>query len=862
MKKNGIFLKIIIAAILIKLFLFAFSTLHAPQHRIDPDSTLYLSTAATFSSTGVFATQNSEGVATPDVLKPPGYPFFLAVLHEWLRLPLAGVVFIQILLTLLAAWIVYKTAALIDPATALLSTFIMLYDPTITVISLRILTESLYLFLITSFLFLFTNYLKNGKIRPLLGASLLLVMATYVRPISYFLGAVTAVFMLYANAPRDRKRAVLHALIFFGIIYGLLGLWQLRNYRCCGETDFSTIAKTNFVGYGLFHKYFAWDQTSLAGNIASVVRGVFTATPSFLNFLLCSVSFKYLGWQPLQIAGRVLSYPFMFFWLPGFLVGVYKTRRNILYQFLLLILLYFSGTTVVSLLTNLPARLKIPIIPCLAIFSACGWSFLWPRITGWIEKKRAKNLQRNKTHFRNDPLKRYYYRLLSGYLSVSIRPQDTAVFIDPSPPLLREFPPRKQTSVLWTKSTSSAPIPAGWTLLENWSAVRTVRPDYIVLNGNLHYMDDVQTFLDQVNDVCTSETRVIVMQYSSVWKPLLMLASGIGWRDPMPRTNWIGPEDLNNFARLSNFEVVAQTPRVLLPAFIPLISWFANRWLSQLPLFRLFDLMTVNILRPVSVNAKSSQNRPENGAAVSTGRPSVSVVIPARNESGNIEAAFSRTPVMGPADEWIFVEGHSTDNTWAEIQRCADLYKDRLEGRTIKILRQPGKGKKDAVYAGFAAAKNEVLMILDADLTTPPEDLPKFYRALVEGKGEFINGCRLVYPMEDRAMRFLNMCANEFFALAFSYVLGQPLKDTLCGTKVFLRSSYDRLVAHREFFGNFDPFGDFDLIFGAARLSLKIIEIPVRYRARTYGETNINRFRDGLILFKMLWFAARKLRFL
>ena len=459
-------------------------------------------------------------------------------------------------------------------------------------------------------------------------------------------------------------------------------------------------------------------------------------------------------------------------------------------------------------------------------------------------------------------IKNYYYHLLSQYLAVSIRSLDTAVFIDPPLELLREFSPGERSLVLWTRDDASSVMPEGWTLLENWNAIQTARPDYIVLADKLHYRDDVQKFLDQVRDVCTSKTRIIAMQYSAMWKPLLMLASRIGWRNPLPPPNWISPEDLNNFAHLSNFEVVTRTPRVLLPVWVPLVSWLANRWFSQLPLFRIFDLTAIYILRPVPSTTRKQNDFDGKRFDPKSHCPSVSVIIPARNESGNIEAIFSRIPAMGPADELIFVEGNSNDNTWAEIQRCADQYKDKLEGRTIRIMQQPGKGKKDAVYTGFAVAKNEILMILDADLTTPPEDLPKFFRALVDGKGEFINGSRLVYPMEAQAMRFLNMCANKFFAIAFSYALGQPMKDTLCGTKVFWKNSYDQLAAHREFFGDFDPFGDFDLIFGAARLGLKIIEIPVRYRARTYGETNINRFRDGLILFKMLWFAARKLRFL
>jgi glycosyltransferase involved in cell wall biosynthesis len=212
---------------------------------------------------------------------------------------------------------------------------------------------------------------------------------------------------------------------------------------------------------------------------------------------------------------------------------------------------------------------------------------------------------------------------------------------------------------------------------------------------------------------------------------------------------------------------------------------------------------------------------------------------------------------MGSMTEIIFVEGHSSDTTWREIQRVKAKYPEKR----IKVLQQTGKGKGDAVRCGFQAADGEILMILDADLTMPPEELPKFYHALVSGRAEFVNGVRLVYPMEKKAMRFLNFCANKFFSLAFSWVLAQPVKDTLCGTKVLRREDYDRIVANRSFFGDFDPFGDFDLLFGADRMGLKIVDIPIRYRDRTYGETNISRWRHGALLFRMLGFAACKLKF-
>jgi glycosyltransferase involved in cell wall biosynthesis len=269
-----------------------------------------------------------------------------------------------------------------------------------------------------------------------------------------------------------------------------------------------------------------------------------------------------------------------------------------------------------------------------------------------------------------------------------------------------------------------------------------------------------------------------------------------------------------------------------------------NRWLAPLPVLNWFALVRVSVARPLMAAWSSP--------------PSVSIVVPARNEAGNIASLVERLPRMGPADELIFVEGHSTDATWEAIQQTAA----RFPERRITCIQQSGVGKGDAVRAGFDLARCEILMILDADLTVPPEELPKFYRARVSGVGEFINGSRLVYPMEAQAMRFINMVGNKFFALAFSFVLGQPFKDTLCGTKVIDRESYRQLAANRSYFGEFDPFGDFDLLFGAQRLGLQVVELPIRYRERTYGTTNIQRWRHGWLLIQMTLFAARRVKFI
>lgn len=237
--------------------------------------------------------------------------------------------------------------------------------------------------------------------------------------------------------------------------------------------------------------------------------------------------------------------------------------------------------------------------------------------------------------------------------------------------------------------------------------------------------------------------------------------------------------------------------------------------------------------------------------------PSVTVVVPARNEAGNIEAAVTRTPSMGAWTEIIFIEGGSKDDTWQRIQDVQARFPDRK----IRALKQSGKGKGNAVREAFTVAKGDILMILDADLTMPPEDLPKFYDAVANGYCDFANGCRLVYPMEEHAMQFLNMIANKCFGLTFSWLLGQPLKDTLCGTKVLSRAHYTQIAANRSYFGEFDPFGDFDLLFGADKLNLRIADIPIRYRDRTYGQTNIQRWRHGWLLLRMVLFAARKIKF-
>jgi len=339
--------------------------------------------------------------------------------------------------------------------------------------------------------------------------------------------------------------------------------------------------------------------------------------------------------------------------------------------------------------------------------------------------------------------------------------------------------------------------------------------------------------------------RVVVTYYNFVWEPLLKLAEKLGAKTPWPEQNWLSMKDIENLLFLSGFEVLRRGTDILSPVQLPVASDFANRVLAKLPVVKEAALVQYFVARATPETVKS-------------GRPTVSVVCPCRNEKGNIREAVRRTPLMGEKTELIFVDGNSSDGTVLEIQEVIQEYTGPLEIRFVP--QGDGKGKGDAVRKGFDAARYDVLMILDSDLTVPPEDLPKFYEAWVKDKGEFINGVRLVYPMEGEAMRFLNLLGNKFFSMALSWLLEQPIKDSLCGTKVLSKKDYQRISDNRAFFGEFDPFGDFDLLFGAARLNMKIVDLPVRYRARTYGDTKISRFYHGFLLLKMTAFGFRKLR--
>lgn len=370
--------------------------------------------------------------------------------------------------------------------------------------------------------------------------------------------------------------------------------------------------------------------------------------------------------------------------------------------------------------------------------------------------------------------------------------------------------------------------------------------DFVILSDILNEVWDVQELFEHIKGLLNQNGRVLINVHSRLWELPLTLGVKLGLAKPGLGENWLTVSDINNLLNLSGFEPIKATHEILFPFGVPLLAPFFNKFLVRFWPFNHMGLTNFLVARLQQI-AHSHETQPR-----------VSVIVPARNEAGNVENILSRIPEMGGGTEIVFVEGNSTDNTWETILQGIERHTEKH----CLSMQQPGRGKGDAVRLGFARATGDILMILDADLTVPPEDLPRFYDALVSGKGDFINGVRLVYPMEEEAMRFFNLIGNKFFSLAFSWLLGQSVKDTLCGTKVLWKKDYERIADNRHVFGDFDPFGDFDLLFGAARLNFKIVDMPIRYRARTYGSTNIERWKHGWLLLRMVAFAARRIKFI
>ena len=367
--------------------------------------------------------------------------------------------------------------------------------------------------------------------------------------------------------------------------------------------------------------------------------------------------------------------------------------------------------------------------------------------------------------------------------------------------------------------------------------------DYILFNDIGDTVDVLQA-LRNLKPLCRRHTRILVITYNHLWEPLVTFAEWIGMKVPRTEQNWLSTLDIANLLKLAGFEALETHRLVILPKYVPLVSAFLNRFCARLPLLKRLCMTQVVVGRLLPPPVLKEEL-------------SVSVIVPCKNERGNVEDAVQRMPQLGRQTEIIFCDDQSTDGTAEEVLRVQSLYSDK----DIRLERGPGVAKSRNVWTGFGAATGDILMILDADLTTIPEELPYFVDVIASGQAEFVNGSRLVYPVPKGAMTTANMLGNKFFSIAFTYLLGQPVKDTLCGTKALWRSDWARIKPMLGSWGVEDRWGDYELLFGAAKLNLKILDLPVHYQERIYGSTKMTRvFRNGLIMLKMCWHGFLKLK--
>jgi len=367
--------------------------------------------------------------------------------------------------------------------------------------------------------------------------------------------------------------------------------------------------------------------------------------------------------------------------------------------------------------------------------------------------------------------------------------------------------------------------------------------DFIIISDLLNDLRDVQRVLDLMAQCSLPSTRIILNAYSRLWQGPRWIARMMGAGKLQLDQNWLSRNDVENLLYLSGFETIRAFSEITWPVKTPGFDTLCNRYLAKIAPFRWFALTNFIVARP--------QPKPATQPAT------VSVIIPAQNDASNIHRIFEEAPEMGFGTELIFVVRHSTDHTYEAIEHEIA----RWPNRRVKLLRHEGQGKADALRLGFAHADGDLLMTLDASLTVSPRDLPRFYEAWCSGKGELVNGVRLVYPAEVAPMGFPRVIGYKFFSMAFSWLFGQNVKDMLCGTKAISRSDYETLAANRAYFGDFDPFGDFDLLFGAAKYSLKIVDLPIRCEQLAADATNVEHWKRCWLLLRMVGTAMRKIKF-
>jgi glycosyltransferase involved in cell wall biosynthesis len=226
------------------------------------------------------------------------------------------------------------------------------------------------------------------------------------------------------------------------------------------------------------------------------------------------------------------------------------------------------------------------------------------------------------------------------------------------------------------------------------------------------------------------------------------------------------------------------------------------------------------------------------------------VLVPCRNEKGNILKLHLELSTLKNVDEIIFVEGGSHDKTYEEIE---SLLK-RCPNSRIRLIKQMGHGKFNAVLSGYHASNADFFVIWDGDNTIPCSDQQKMIDLFLERSQEpvFVTANRITVHREDNAFRFINLIGNFLFSFLVLLVFRVKIPDVLSGTKIFHRNLlHEDITCNRAL--EADPFGDLYLLSRASKVGCEILSIPCKYKERTYGISNIGRWSGGLAMLKLMW---------
>tara|TARA_B110000977_G_scaffold125183_1_gene160299 strand:+ start:1495 stop:2904 length:1410 start_codon:yes stop_codon:yes gene_type:complete len=361
--------------------------------------------------------------------------------------------------------------------------------------------------------------------------------------------------------------------------------------------------------------------------------------------------------------------------------------------------------------------------------------------------------------------------------------------------------------------------------------------DHIVIADIEHQKFITKNLID-LNEKIDNECRVIVLSKSIFWSTLINFYKKIKNIGP-DKNNFLPYSNLRKIFLNTNFEIVKNEKIIFFPFQFSLLTKFINQ-IFRFPVLNFFCMINLTVLKKVQKKNYQAEGK------------KISFIIPCKNEGGNIKFFYEKIINSTINAEFLFGNDNSSDNTLDEIKKLQQA----IPNKEIKIYDGPGVCKSENVYKGINLASGEIILIYDADLTVSFDDLVNSINLLLKTDADFINCTRMIMPQQKNAMKFLNFYGNLFFAFLFSILFKQKITDTLCGTKIFFKKDWEQIKKYNNTWGAKDLWGDFDLLLGAYKNNLKIVENPISYTDRKEDETKMTGIIKNSIRMLIITFVA------